>query len=59
MHPYFFILISKTDCSNEKSLINRAISCHAKLYGVRVIAHAKSPEWHCSFAVGNLADFNA
>ena len=42
-----FIVFSKIDCSNEKSLaieVKWIIACHAKLYGVGVIAHAKSPK---------------
>ena len=47
MNQKFFIVVSKTDCSNEKSLaigVKRAIVCHAELSGIGVIAHIKSPK---------------
>ena len=43
----FFIAVSKTGCSNEKNLVigvKKGIASDAKLYGVGVIAHAKSPK---------------
>ena len=43
----FVIIVSKTACSNETSLaveVKLAIACHAKLYCVGVMAHAKSPK---------------
>ena len=58
----YFIVVSKTDCSTEKSVaigVKWAIACQAKLSGVEVIAHAKSPKMALLMRSWNVADFNA
>ena len=47
IQQHFFRIVSKIDCSNEKSLaigVKLPVACHNNLYGVGVIAQAKSPK---------------